>query len=223
MKRVKKKLTKMLNAITFAEAGEHETALSYMNDANLTPQQELSTASSTEHIDSSGVINRTENHFSAAAFAEAGEFDSALELVGVPKRPKAVLLIFDGDNDESDALDYAVSLCRRMRATLEVLALTDGTVPVDFTKDSRYKKVKAQCAKRHNLACVISELSATTDKDLLEYMRTHKEIAAVIYSSDGARKKINHKSLGARTLERIMEKFSIPLVNVLSKRPSGAH
>jgi hypothetical protein len=216
MKRIKKKFEKMLKAITFAEAGEHETALEYFDN-----ETQAHDARAFEHESLRGRVNedlieQTESHLAAAAFAEAGEFDTALEILDIPKPFKAVLLVLDNADNGSDAFDYAVNLCRRMKASLEVLALTDGSDSVD---GSAYEFMNLRCAKQHGISCTVSVLSRNSQKDLVAYVQKHKEIVTIIDSCRHERKKKSNRPGLLRTLEIIVEKFSIPLVQVSQTNP----
>lgn len=216
MKRIKKKFEKMLNAITFAEAGEHETALVYFDketqahDANAFEYQPLK-----GRVDED-LVQQTESHLAAAAFAEVGEFDTALEILDVPKPFKAVLLVLDNADNGSDVFDYAMNLCRRMKASLEVLVLTDGSDSVDR---SAYEFMNMRCTRQLEIACTVSVLSRNSQKELVAYVQKHKEIVTIIDSCRHKRKKKSNRPGLLRTLEIIVEKFSIPLVQVAQTNP----
>ena len=59
---------------------------------------------------------------SAAAFAEAGEFDTALEIAGKDKNAhKKILVVLEGDDLNMRILNYASGLCKRLGGQLEIL------------------------------------------------------------------------------------------------------
>lgn len=64
-----------------------------------------------------------QDSMAAAAFAEAGEFEAALSflepLKGVLK--KKVLLTIDGEEIHPNLIQYAINLCKRIGAGLEIL------------------------------------------------------------------------------------------------------
>jgi hypothetical protein len=211
MKRMKKKLEKMLNAITFAEAGEHETALEYFDNEDRPQGALASEQKSLECKTNEGLIDQAESHLAAAAFAEAGEFDTALEIVHTPAPSKAVLLVLDDAENGSDAFDYAVNLCLRMKASLEVLALTDENDSANGNADAFMNSL---CVKQCGISCTVSVLSRNSQTDLVAYVQKHKEIVTIIDSCRHKRKKKSNRPGLLRTLETIVEKFSIPLVQV---------
>ncbi|AFM23436.1 universal stress protein [Desulfomonile tiedjei] len=211
MKRMKKKLEKMLNAITFAEAGEHETALEYFDNEDSAQSARAPEQESLECKPNEDLIDQAETHWAAAAFAEAGEFDTALEIVPASTPSKAVLLVLDDPENGSDAFDYAVNLCLRMKASLEVLALIDDNGSADI---NAYEIMNLRCAKQYGISCTVSVLSRNSQTDLVTYVQKHKGIVTIIDSCRHKRKKKSNRPGLLRTLEMIVEKFSIPLVQV---------
>jgi hypothetical protein len=75
---IKERFEKVMMAATFAEAGEHDTALEIMGEQRRVRKQERKAV----HL---GVFDRI---MMAATFAEAGEHDTALEIMGNEKRAR---------------------------------------------------------------------------------------------------------------------------------------
>ena len=72
MKKVKERLTAMLNAVTFAEAGDHEAAIELLDQSVEKGEVNApSDATRTGAVGShgTGLIRRVEDHWAAAAFA----------------------------------------------------------------------------------------------------------------------------------------------------------
>ncbi len=60
---------------------------------------------------------RLQQHMAAIAYAEAGEFQSAEEIIQPgPKSHNTVLLVIEGENPDPSAFSYAVNLCKRTNA-----------------------------------------------------------------------------------------------------------
>lgn len=232
MKKIKDKLTAVLNAVTFAEAGEHEAAIEYLDQgaqtetagshSRMEPGRALPTASE-------DLVRKVEDHMVAAAFAEAGEPDAALELLRRRRYPRSVLLVLDGHQAESDPFTYAVSLCKRISAGVEVLAFSDDTESESSPKGSPGRQnlsehskerldVFCDMARRHGVSCELSVQPESTAENLFEYVLRRKEISAVIVGPLDKRKSAGHKFSLHGALERIAERLSIPLVTVLKKR-----
>lgn len=67
-------------------------------------------------------FKKFEDAMASAAFAEAGEFDSARQMMGQDKNSnKKVLLGTEGTDVDNKAFHYALNLCRRVGAKLEIL------------------------------------------------------------------------------------------------------
>ncbi|MBI5251830.1 MAG: universal stress protein [Desulfomonile tiedjei] len=229
MKKIKRKLTAMLNAVTFAEAGEHGTAIECLDETIVDRPLDASTSNqgSSKLIGNANLVSRAEDQMVAATFAEAGEFSTALEILRTRRRSQNLLLILDGRATELDAFMYAVNLCRRMQAGLEVIAVAGEMVENDVstvnTAASERMTEMSRLAAQHGVSCVVSMLPGYSNKDLLDYMRKHKEIAAVIYSPYNDKGNSGRKVGLLRILETIVERFSIPLVKVLNKQATEAH
>ncbi len=135
------------------------------------------------------------------------------------ERPaKAVLLLSGGSSAESHAFNFAVNLCRRIEASLEILAIHGKAGNDNGAMDeTSYEFMKSQCAQQHGVSCTIGMLSGNPQKDLIEYVRKHKEIAAMIYGSHNAEPRGKNLVDLLQTLETIVDRFSIPLVKVLNK------
>jgi hypothetical protein len=224
MKKIKKKLTAMLNAVTFAEAGEHGTAIECLGETidEETLNTRILNQEFSEATGNANLVSRAGNQMVAATFAEAGEFGTALEILRTRRRSKTVLFVSDGDNTESDAFDYAVNLCRRMEAALEVVALAgekgeDDVSTVSAAADERLMEM-SRIAAQHGVPSANSALPGNSDKNLLDYIRRHKEISAVIYGSHDHERNVGRQSGLLSVLETIVEKFSIPLITVLRKQ-----
>ncbi len=229
MKKIKKKLRAMLNAVTFAEAGEHGTAIKCLDETIGDEALKPSTLNQepSKMIGNANLLSRAEDRMVAATFAEAGEFGTALEILGTRRHSQNLLFISDGSTTESDAFIYAVNLCRRMEAGLEVIALVGGVDEEDIstsraTMNERLTE-RSRFAAQHGVSCAISVLSGNSNNELFDYIRKHKEIAAVIYGSHSHERESGPRFGLLRVLETIVEKFSIPLVKVLNKQATEVH
>ena len=66
------------------------------------------------------LMKKFENYMTAAAFAEEGDFETAVTLAGTKKR---VLLVLPGRRSDMKCFAYAKNFCKRMRADLEILCI----------------------------------------------------------------------------------------------------
>ena len=231
MKKIKEKLTDMLNAMTFAEAGAYDAAIEYL-DQNA---QKLHARSPSETEIAQSVptvvnkfVRRVEEHMVAATYAQAGEFDTAREMLLT--RPKAVLLISIGHPTESDAFTYSVNLCKRIDAGMKILSFSQAIQSERIEEGSSkrqtaYERIAnlSRLAEKHGVSCTISVKRGNLNENLFDYIRQHKEIAAVVYGAHSTFPGLGNEFNLQRALERIAERLSIPSVKVLRRRPVGSH
>jgi len=102
------------------------------------------------------LLKTFENTMAAAAFAEAGEPETAREML---KENRKVLLALSGENDDMNAFRHALNLCKRINAALEILHVSEGksgllnTFKSDLHKNGvRYKYIQEEgCIKEQIL------------------------------------------------------------------------
>lgn len=226
MKRIKKKLTKMLNAMAFAEAGEHETALEYLKDnerSDATPRAEVSANDKKRNLK-----RNIEDHLVAATFAEAGEFAAALEALKRPGPTILMVLSSAGIQPESNSLTHAVNLAKRIGGAVEILVLS----PLPDISGDAYSNASAghelatklsTGVRERGVPCTASVLMETSGRDLLNYVRKHKKVAALICGYKKGADKSAFELRLLKRLENIVQKLSIPLIKVLESRLTMVH
>ena len=83
---------------------------------------------------------------SAAAFAEAGEFETARQIAGKSKNAhKKVLVVLEGDDLSMRILQYAQDLSKRLEGQLEILH-KQGPNRVDITKTAAWDLARRRSA-----------------------------------------------------------------------------
>ncbi len=229
MKKAKEKLTAILNAVTFAEAGEHETAMQYLESAEQhVPGEPTPTDASLHEArgDDTDLMRTAENHKVSADFAEPGESQTAVELTGGTRHAHSVLVVIGGNEFEPQpgAFTYAMNLCTRIDADLELLVLSENSVDAgpqakSFTTKVLSERVAGACrlARELGVGCTVVFEQGDFHQRLIDHMREHKEIAALIIGSRGDRTSSTGADL-LRALENQANRLSIPLVRVLGRR-----
>jgi len=85
----------------------------------------------------------------AAAFAEAGEFESALQMMTSKKNSnKKILLGTEGNTSLAKTAQYALNACMRLGTNLEVLHLIRKTELVDTHKNTEKKTKEGQIPRK---------------------------------------------------------------------------
>ena len=119
-------------------------------------------------------VKKLEDIFAATAFAEAGEYEKAGEIL---KGRKTVLLAISDRMFDRNALKYAMNTCERIGANLEVLYVTAFEKERAGLKDflSEVKKIGFKFSVVMRRGCV--------KKAILDYTEKRREILFVIVGS----------------------------------------
>lgn len=165
----------------------------------------------------------------AMTFAEAGEFDTARAMLHAQGRPHAVLLVAEGDTAQSDSFAYAVNLCKRIKASMEIFAVPEHVERVALEQDTLETRsapeeieALARLVEAEGIPCRVYRPTGNVNEHLFKHIKQHKEIAAVIYDSHGTRNAAGEISRVQQAMERVVHRLSIPLVKVLKRQPAGA-
>jgi hypothetical protein len=101
-----------MNAITFAEAGEHETAKEFILESG-----QQTAAEAEKKQEQVSLAEKAQKYMEAAAFAEHGEHEYAREALGeaAPERARAksILVLGNEDTFAEYLMDYAVDMAQR--------------------------------------------------------------------------------------------------------------
>jgi hypothetical protein len=123
------------------------------------------------------VKEKFQNVMSAAAFAEAGEFDTARQIAGKNKNAhKKVLVVLEGDDLSLRILNYASDLCKRLGGQLEILH-KPGAGQVDITKAEVWQEYTRT---EGPVACTTLNYAESLDDKLTEYGKTRRDILCVV-------------------------------------------
>lgn len=120
-------------------------------------------------------IKQFEDDLSAAAFAEAGELDTARELM---KEDRRILLAMTDEKKDINAFKYAVNMCKRIGAALEIL------FPFDSGKKAMEHLLDE--LKSRGIDHKITLVKKCLKEEILNYTNQRRNILfVVVESSDG--------------------------------------
>lgn len=153
----------------------------------------------------SGISKKLEELFSAASFAEAGEFDTARDMIGGDRK---VLLVLTGRETDVKSLKYAFSIAARTQAGLEVLASTDGGT-------AEVLKLCQEEARRQGVTLKVTRKGGCIKEAVVKYAKDRRDLVCVVIESTEA---LNTDcSSEQKRLSGVWEKLGCPLTLVSEK------
>jgi len=160
-----------------------------------------------------------ENDMASAAFAEAGEFETARQMMREGRVPdKRVLLGADGPGRGEKGLVYAINICRRLGAGLEILYVFRDGIAEGGPLSEQLVKAKAELKPmferlgREGVRYVLNFGTGALDAEVARYAEGRRDILFVVVESTGGGKKGGLE----KTLSRALNKMGCPLVVVSS-------
>lgn len=177
-----------------------------------------------------GLLKKFQKHMAAAAFAESGEHVSAQEILEPVRRPKAVLLVIEGTAPDLSAFAYAMNLCARTSAQLDILRVIEGPQeePGSGSAEDRIAKEKQQIAdledrlRQTGVQHRITVIPGDTNQEVLNYTQNHRDISTVILDSQAGREAPGKAKKQTQLVRKIAQYLSVPVVTVLPRQPANA-
>lgn len=215
----KSKITTMLNAITFATAGDHEAAGKMMAEGG---QNESRRLNESQRPEKESFRQRLQKHMAAIAYAEAGEFDAATDLVEPAAKPTTVLLVIEGAMPDPAAFNYALKLCKRTMAELDILQVIEPGDEHDYeslsqkmTEGSRNVVNMVRRLEEDEVPFKVTIRLGEVNQKLFNYARRHKDVTMVVFDSPKAKQASQENKGWSRLVDEISRQLSIPLVTVI--------
>ena len=120
----------------------------------------------------SNLRKKIEDILSAITFAEAGEFESARELMA--SRKKRVLLAIQAGLTEDKTMRYALNTCKRNNADLDILVATSGEI-----KDKALRSLIKE-AKHEGIHCRLVRREGCLTDAIIDYTNSESDILFVV-------------------------------------------
>lgn len=221
--KIKDRIELLLNAITFAETGDYDSAREFLdqasNSSTRASQPEQAVVECTQ-IDE-GIVGELEKHLLASGVMQPGAIKEALATLGLGKRPTAVLLAVRDESLYASSLCYAVSLCHRLDAHLEVLQIVDDAC--ESPSSSRETHDPSQAVQpelsihrlsKSGLPFQITMRAGEFTEAVNEYLKSHKHVAVVVHDSPAAQEDRKEWKRMHRLIEDLSHRLAVPLVTV---------
>lgn len=122
----------------------------------------------------SKLSEKLEKLFSAVTFAEVGEFDTAREMLVEKKR---VLLALRGLKVDKHTLTYAMNMCKRIDANLDILYGTQSG-PIDPTVERFMSELQA-----NDIKYSLIRKSGAMKQEILNFTNSNRDVLFVIIES----------------------------------------
>jgi len=176
------------------------------------------------------LVAKFQRHMAAATFAESGEHKSAQEMLEPLRSPKTVLLVVYRTAPDSAALGYALNLCQRTDAHLEILYVSEspqeeiGSASDDNTsawENEQFSRLKDILSKAE-IPYTITTNPGNTSQEVLNYLRDHREISTVILDSHTGSEAPMRTKRRTRLMRKIAQYLSVPVVTVLPREQESA-
>lgn len=167
---------------------------------------------------------RFQRFMAAAAFAESGETETALEILDAPKKTTTVLLAVGGSYINKEAFRYAVNLCRRMDASLDVLHV----VPEECAHNAESGRISLegysaeigkllQEASKNRVSVHLSVTVGDVDREVCAYAKDNREVVAVVLDSPYVHGAGPERGKCRRVLQILSRRLAVPLITAESK------
>lgn len=162
-------------------------------------------------------LQKLEQTMAAAAFAEAGEHESARQFLSDSKNArKKVLLGTDHLEPDLKIVNYALSLCRRMGAGLEIFHVVPSSFcgqkggGVSLAADPAFAAVNKKMA---DLGVVYQPICSDRGlvREISDHVATHRQIMCVVVSPAHAAETSQIKRDG-RTIGEWFQELSCPVL-----------
>ena len=172
-----------------------------------------------------GLKNRLVARLAAVAFAEAGEFETADELL-LPSKRQTVLLVIEGEIPDEGTFNYAMRLCQRIGGEIDILQIMDRTSDSNdydllsrrMSLGSNHMVTLMQRLERENVPFKITIRIGDLNQKLFNYARRHKDVAVLVLDSPKAKAGPKRGGVWSGLAESLSRELSIPLVTVLEKQ-----
>ena len=177
-----------------------------------------------------GLWEKLQRHMVAAAYAEAGELESAQEVMSTARSLKTVLLVVEGSVPDPATFTYAVNLCKRTNSQLDILQVIEKS-----DAEGDYSDLSQLLAEgSDHIIGLVRKLEESkvpfkvtvrfgdVNEKLRNCTKRRKDVSTVVLDSAKARAESSDNGAWARVLANIAHQLSVPLVTVVPRNAATA-
>jgi hypothetical protein len=209
--KTKEKITSIINTVTCSGFGEEKAVVSTLENGTNKPKKE-------------GLGQKIRRHMAAAAYAEAGEYQSARDILEPQAKTKTVLFVIAGSTPDPSAVSYALNYCSRTGAELDVLLVIEKSSDEDYSslgikmnEGSKNIVGLVREIEEKEIPFKITIRLGDVHEKLLNYARRHKDVVMVIYDSPKIHTSKVKNRAWTQVVENISRQLSVPFITVLEK------
>lgn len=162
------------------------------------------------------ILKKFEQAMASAAFAEAGEFETARQMIQADKTAnKKVLLGTEGGEVNPQLFGYALDLCRRLGGSLEILQVlpnspetSNGQVDIEAAKE-----IPASFRQQLRKMGILYRSILARDvfaKEVVRYAGNRRDLLCVVLGAPRERAAVSARAL--RQQSTIFKRLSCPVV-----------
>jgi len=148
------------------------------------------------------LVQQFEEIMSSAAFAEAGEPDTAIKILHERRK---VLLVLTGEETDMKAANYALNICKRIGVGIEILYITKNNDDIPFLEEY-LKELQTKGIEYQVIRC-----KETMKEEIVRFIEKEKGIQFVVIDSQDLMK--NSGKDKPETLKK-WDRLDCPLVLV---------
>ena len=153
-------------------------------------------------MDIKELVKQFEQIMSSAAFAEAGEADTAIDILHERRK---VLLVLTGEETDMKAARYALNICKRIGVGIEVLYITKNNDEIPFLEEYLGE------LKTKGIEYQVRRCKESMKEEIIRFIEKEKGIQFVVIDSQDL---VNDSGSDKPETFKKWERLSCPLVLV---------
>jgi K+-sensing histidine kinase KdpD len=158
----------------------------------------------------SEIRKRIEEAMTAVAFAEEGEFETARQMLKNKKTAnKRVLLGTDAEEIDRQFIKYALQLCNRLGAGLEIVHLVEEKDPNSGPPNRELQQLKKSLEEKNIVYQAVA--GGSLEEEVERYSKGRRDILCVVLESSTVQPQEKHGAAGKRE-NKFLKNLSCPVV-----------
>jgi len=160
----------------------------------------------------SEIRKRIEEAMTAVAFAEEGEFETARQMLKNKKTAnKRVLLGTDAEEIDRQFIKYALQLCSRLGAGLEIIHLVEEKDPHSGPPNRELQQLKKSLEEKNIIYQAVAG-GGSLEEEVERYSKGRRDILCVVLESSTVEQPREKTGAAGKRENRFLKNLSCPVV-----------